>query len=212
MCLCCLPLATFSYQESEQSAPLTKAGLLLLEQDYGWLNTYKIQYRRYIKKCTVHSIVAWYFWFSWLTQWLITAVPTGVWFSVKLTDGMVRRSHVYEASDLLLDVSPKEAKFILFGPVVSDSADEPWHPKGQGGMIWRHGQQHTQKKLFPHLVLQRRCILVRVPHGVTDVTVSGVWTASRVKFSNSLSEHPLIHTDVPTCSDRPKLLTDTALK
>lgn len=58
-----------------------------------------------------------------------------------------------------------------------------------------------RKSSFPHLVLQRRCILVRVPHGVKDVTVSGVWTASRVKSSNSLSEHPLIHADVPTCSE-----------
>lgn len=123
-------------------------------------------------------------------------------------------SHVYEASDLLLVLSPRENSLCRgqADPVMSDSADEPWHPQGQTGMIWRHQQQQTQKKLLPHLVLQRRCILVRVPHGVKDVTVSGVWTASRVKFSNSLSEHPLIHTDVTTSSDRPKLLTDTALK
>lgn len=93
---------------------------------------------------------------------------------------------------------------------MSDSADEPWHPQGWTGMIWRHQQQQTQKNLFPHLVLQRRCILVRVPHGVKDVTVSGVWTVSRVKLFNSLPEDPLIHTDVPTCSDRPKPLTDNS--
>lgn len=69
---------------------------------------------------------------------------------------------------------------------------------------------NRQKKLFPHLVLQRRCILVRVRRGVKDVTVSGVWTTSGVKFSNSLSELPLIHTDEPTYSDRPKPRTDTA--
>lgn len=34
----------------------------------------------------------------------------------------------------------------------------------------------------------------------------------RAEFSNSLSEHPLIHTDVPTYSDEPKPLTDAAMK
>lgn len=132
-------------------------------------------------------------------------------------EGVLSYSHVYDASDLLLALSPREDMFSRGQayPVWSchvwfcSSAD--MHRDGQG-LIWRHRQQRTQKKLFPHLVLQRRCILVRVPHGVKDVTVTGVWTASGVKFSSSLSEHPLIHTDVPTCSDRPELLTNTALR
>ncbi len=117
-------------------------------------------------------------------------------------------SHVYEALDLLLVLSPRVGSFC----------------RGQAHPVWCGHvwccrwaltsstmdsenfdvtDNNRQKKLFPHLLLQRRCILVRVPHGVKDVRVSGVWTASRVKFSTSLSEHPLIHTDVPTCSDRP---------
>lgn len=153
-----------------------------------------------------------------LLMWLIMDVVSGAWFSLKLIGGRyLALQPRWSYRSIVSSVTSRglifaEAGLILFGPVMSDSADEPWHPRGWTGLIWRHQQQQTQKKLSPHLVLQRRCILVRVPHGVKDVTLSGVWTTSRVKFANSLSEHPLIHTDVPTRSDRPKLLTDTALK
>lgn len=95
---------------------------------------------------------------------------------------------------------------ILFGPVVYDAADGPLTSSQTcgGDGLTSPATTATQKKLPPHLVLQRRCILVREPRGVKSVTVSGVRTMSRAKFS----EHPLIRTDVPTCSDRHALLTD----
>lgn len=99
-----------------------------------------------------------------------------------------------------------EAVPILFGPVMYDAADGPLTSLQTcgGDGLTSPAQTATQKKLPPHLVLQRRCILVREPCGVKSVTVSGVRTMSRAKFS----EHPLIRTDVPTCSDRHALLTD----
>lgn len=74
----------------------------------------------------------------------------------------------------------------------------PWHSRGQTTeTVWRHRRTTAaQKKLLPHLVLQRRCILVREPRGVKSVTVSGVRTTSGAEFS----EHPLIRTHVHTCS------------
>lgn len=99
-----------------------------------------------------------------------------------------------------------EAVPVLFGPVVYDAADGPLTSSQTcgGDGLTSPATTATQKKLPPHLVLQRRCILVREPRGVKSVTVSGVRTMSRANFS----EHPLIRTDVPTCSDRHALLTD----
>lgn len=94
----------------------------------------------------------------------------------------------------------------MFGPVMYEAADGPLTSTRTCGAdsLTSPPTTATQKKLLPHLVLQRRCILVREPCGVKSVTVSGVRTMSRAKFS----EHPLIRTDVPTCSGRPALLTD----
>lgn len=118
-----------------------------------------------------------------------------------------------EAADLLLVLSPPEDSFcrgravscsvlscmiLQMGPDILEDVQQQFDVTGNN---------RCRKSSFLTLHLQRRCILVRVPRGVKNVTVSGVWTMSRAKFS----EHPLIHNDEPTCSDRHRLLTDNAL-
>lgn len=159
--LCRLPLATRSYLEpEEQLAPWTKAlfSSLLLEQDYMMI--------RHLLEFVIEDIhrdvkaspplvdavdsVAW---------WLIMDVLSGVWFRPKLIGGRYPALQPgWSCRSIVSSVTSRglilqRPRRFLFGPVMYDSADGPWHPCGRTATIWRHRQQQAQKKLFPHLAL-----------------------------------------------------------
>lgn len=160
-CLCRLPLASRSYLEpEEQLAPWTKAlfSSLLLEQDY-------MMIRHLLKFVTediyrdVKSSPPLVDAVDSVARWLIMNVLSGViqtkinrWQVSCLATGMNRwRSIVSSVTSRGLIL--QRLRRFLFGPVMYDSADGPWHPRGRTATIWRHREQQKQKKLFPHLAL-----------------------------------------------------------